>query len=109
MKLILTLSVACGLMAASLAHAAVDADAAQALMKSSGCFKCHAVDKKKDGPAFKEVAKKYTGKADAEDKLYKHLTTKPMIEIDGNKEEHAAVKSSDPAAIKNLVQWILAQ
>lgn len=107
MKLLLTLSVAAGLMAASIANAAVDADAAQALMKKSDCFKCHAVDKKKDGPAFKEVAKKYKGKADAEDKLVKHVTTKPMIEVDGKKEEHKAVKSSDPAEIKNAVQWIL--
>ena len=109
MKLILSLSVACGLMAASLAHAAVDADAAQALMKSSGCLGCHALDKKKVGPAFKEVAKKYKGNADAEDKLYKHVTTKPMVEIDGNKEEHGAIKSSNPAEIKNVVQWILSQ
>ena len=107
MKLLLTIAAACGLMTASLANAAVDADAAQALMKKSDCFKCHAVDKKKDGPAFKEVAKKYKGKADAEDKLVKHITTKPMIEVDGKKEEHKAVKTSDPAEIKNAVQWIL--
>ncbi len=109
MKLLLTLAAACGLMTASLANAAVDADAAQALLKKSDCFKCHSVDKKKDGPAFKEVAKKYKGKADAEDKLVKHVTTKPMIEIDGKKEEHKAVKTSDPAEIKNAVQWILSQ
>ena len=109
MKLILTLSIACGLMAASLAHAAVDGDAAQALMKSSGCLGCHAVDKKKVGPAFKDVAKKYKGNAEAEDKVYKQITAKPMVEIEGNKEEHRAIKSSDPAQIKNVVQWILAQ
>jgi cytochrome c len=89
------------------AHAAVDADAAQALMKKSDCFKCHALDKKKDGPSYKEVAKKYKGKADAEEKLVKHVTSKPMIEVDGKKEEHKAVKSTDPAEIKNMVDWIL--
>jgi cytochrome c len=87
-------------------HAA-DADAAQALLKKSECMKCHAIDKKKDGPPFKETAKKYKGKADAEDKLIKHVTTKPMIEIDGKKEEHRNVKSTDAAEVKNLVQWIL--
>lgn len=87
-------------------HAA-DADAAQALLKKSECLKCHAIDKKKDGPPFKETAKKYKGKADAEDKLIKHVTSKPMIEIDGKKEEHKAVKSSDAAEVKNMVQWIL--
>jgi cytochrome c len=109
MKLLFTLAVACGLMSASLANAAVDADSAQALLKKSDCLKCHAVDKKKDGPSFKETAKKYKGKADAEDKLVKHLTTKPMIEIDGKKEEHKALKSTDSAEVKNVVQWILAQ
>ena len=108
MKLLSTLLVACGLMAASLAHAAVDADAAQALLKKSDCLKCHAIDKKKDGPAFKETAKKYKGKADAEDKLIKHITTGPTIEIDGVKEEHKKIKSTDAAEIKNVVQWMLA-
>lgn len=108
MKLLSGLLMACGLMvSASFAHAAVDADAAQALMKKSDCMKCHAIDKKKDGPAFKEVAKKYKGKADAEDKLVKHVTTGPMIEMDGVKEEHKMIKSKDPAEIKNAVQWIL--
>jgi len=107
MKLLSTLLLASGLMTVSLAHAAVDADAAQALLKKSDCFKCHAIDKKKDGPPYKEVAKKYKGKADAEDKLTKHITTSPTIEIDGKKEEHKSIKSKDAAEIKNVVQWIL--
>jgi len=107
MKILTSLMVACGLMTASFAYAAVDADAAQALLKKSDCFKCHAIDKKKDGTPYKEVAKKYKGKADAEEKLTKHITMKPMVEIDGKKEEHKAIKSSDPAEIKNVVQWIL--
>jgi len=89
------------------AQAAVDEEAAQTLLKKSDCFKCHAIDKKKDGPSYKEVARKYAGKADAESKLIKHVTLKPMIEIDGQKEEHKAIKSSDPAEIRNAVQWIL--
>ena len=107
MKILASLMVAGGLMTASFAYAAVDADAAQALLKKSDCFKCHAVDKKKDGPPFKETAKKYKGKADAEDKLTKHITTKPMVEVDGKKEEHKAIKSTDAAEIKNVVQWML--
>ena len=107
MKIVLTLIAACGLIATPLANAAVDADAAQALLKKSDCFKCHAIDKKKDGTPYKEVAKKYKGKADAEDKLTKHITLKPMVEIDGKKEEHRAIKSTDAAEIKNVVQWIL--
>ena len=107
MRILLSLTLACGLLAASLAQAAVDADAAQATLKKSDCFKCHAVDKKKDGPPFKETAKKYKGKADAEDKLTKHVTTSPMVEIDGKKEEHKSLKTKDAAEIKNVVQWIL--
>lgn len=107
MRLLLSLAVAGGLMAASLAQAAVDADAAQATLKKSDCMKCHAVDKKKDGPPFKETAKKYKGKADAEDKLTKHITTSPTIEIDGKKEEHKSLKTKDAGEIKNVVQWIL--
>jgi len=109
MKALLSLTVACGLMAASIAHAAVDADAAQAQLKKSDCMKCHSVDKKKDGPSFKETAKKYKGKADAEEKLTKHVTTSPTIEIDGKKEEHKSLKTKDAAEVKNVVQWILAQ
>jgi cytochrome c len=107
MKMMTTLAIACGLMAAVAAHAAVDADAAQALMKKSDCFKCHAIDKKKDGPPFKEVAKKYKGKADGQAALVKHLTSKPTIEIDGKKEEHRDIKSKDAGEISNAVQWIL--
>jgi cytochrome c len=100
-----TLIAAVGLSPTS--FAAADADAAQALMKKSDCFKCHAIDKKKDGTPYKEVAKKYKGKADAEETLIKHMTSKPMVEIDGKKEEHKAIKSSDPAEIRNAAQWIL--
>jgi len=94
---------------AGIAQAAdpVDADAAQALMKKSDCGKCHAVDKKKDGPAYKETAAKFKGKANAEDELYKHLTTSPKVKIDGKEEEHKAINSKNEAEIRNLVRYIL--
>jgi cytochrome c len=94
---------------AAVAADAVDADAAQALIKKSDCGKCHAVDKKKDGPSFKETAAKLKGKADAEDEIYKHITTGPKVKIDGKEEEHKKVKSTDDAEIKNLVRWILSR
>lgn len=93
---------------AGLTHAA-DEEAAKALAKRSDCMKCHAVDKEKKGPSYKKVAEKYRGKADAEQKLLKHITTGPMVKIDGEQEEHRVVESKDPAELKNLVQWILAQ
>lgn len=89
--------------------AAVDAAAALALARKSDCLKCHAVDKKKDGPAYKEVAAKYKGKPDAEAKLYTHLTTNPKVKIDGEEEEHTSLKTKDDAEIKNVIQWILSQ
>lgn len=109
MKLLSILFVACGLTTVSIANAAVDADAAQALLKKSGCMTCHAIDKDKMGPSFKKVAKNHKGKADAEDKVTKQITTKPTVTVDGNKMEHKAIASTNPAEIKNVVQWILAQ
>jgi len=88
---------------------AADDEAAESLMKKSGCFKCHSVDKKKDGPAYKEVAAKHKGKADAEQELYKHLTTQPMVKIEGKEEKHAKLKTTDDAQIKNVIQYILSR
>lgn len=92
----------------TIAGAAVDADAATKAMKDNGCTKCHSVDKAKKGPAFKKIAADMKGKADAEARLTKFLSTGPMVKMDdGTQEEHKAVK--DGAAVKNLVQFILAQ
>jgi cytochrome c len=108
-QLVIPLALALTAFSSNVLAADVDADAAQALAKKSNCFKCHAVDKKKDGPAYKEVAAKYKGKADAEDKLFKHVTTGPKIKIDGQEETHEIVKSKDDAQIRNLVRWILSR
>ncbi len=87
---------------------AVDADAAQALAKQSNCFKCHAIDKKKDGPAYKDVAAKYKGKPEAQARLITHITTGEKAKFeDGHEEDHAIVKTKDKDQIKNLVDWIL--
>ncbi|MDO8317777.1 c-type cytochrome [Rhodoferax sp.] len=88
---------------------AVDLAAAEALLLTNKCAKCHSVDKKKDGPAYKATATKYKGKADAEAKLFAHLTTAPTIEIDGIKEEHQKIKAKDDAAVKNLIKYILSR
>ncbi len=85
----------------------VDEAAAKALAKKSDCFKCHTVDEKKDGPAWREVAKKYRGKPDAEKTLYTHMTTAPKIKIDGEEENHQMVKSKKDPDIYNLVRFIL--
>ncbi len=89
--------------------AQVDADAAQALMKKSNCGKCHALDKKKDGPPYKETAKKYQGKPDAEQKLYIHLTTNPKVKVEGKEEEHTSLKTKKEDDVRNAVRWILSR
>jgi len=92
---------------------AVDAEAAKALARQNKCFNCHSVTEEKDGPAYKEVAKKFKGKANAEARLIEHLTSGEKAKFpDGHEEEHKIVKTSPPKdmdQIKNLVQWVLAQ
>jgi cytochrome c len=104
------LSLAFGSMVYLLAPSAmaIDAAAAQQLARQSNCFKCHAIDKDKDGPAWKGVAAKYKGKPEAESRLITHITSGEKAKFpDGHEEEHAIVKSKDPEQIKNLVDWIL--
>jgi cytochrome c len=99
-----------GLLALAPAAHAVDADAAQALAKKNDCFKCHAVDKDKKGPSYKKIAAKYKGKADAEEKIIKNVTTGPKVKLDdGTEEDHKVINTKDPAALKNLSDWILSQ
>lgn len=108
MKTILSIAavIACG--ATFIADAADDA-AAEALAKKSKCLTCHSVDKKKVGPSFKDVAAKYKGKADAEQKLFTHLTTNPKVKVDGKEESHDSLKTKDDAEVKNVIGWILSR
>lgn len=101
---------AAALLAAGAAPAAgADADAAQALMKKSGCFKCHSLTREKDAPSYKDIAKKLKGKPNAEQELYTHLTTNPKVKVEGKEETHDSLKTKDEAAIRNVVQFILSQ
>lgn len=105
---IAALSLAAAAMITPSAALAVDAAAAQALARQNNCFKCHAVDKKKEGPAWKEVAVKLSSDKDAEAKLVKHLTSGPKVKFeDGHEEDHPIIKAKSPDDTKNLVQWIL--
>jgi cytochrome c len=92
---------------------AVDEESAKALARQNKCLQCHAIDKKKDGPAYKEVAAKYRGKKDAEEQLIHHITSGEKAKFeDGHEEEHKIVKTSPPKdmdQIRNLVRWVLAQ
>ena len=68
-----------------------------ALAKSKGCLNCHALDQKKVGPAFKDIAAKYAGNADAELTLIAKLK-------DGK--GHMKIAASD-ADLKTLVDYVL--
>jgi len=50
----------------ALAGAPVHAQDAQKLLKEKACLACHNVDNKVVGPAYKDVAKKYRARKDAE-------------------------------------------
>jgi cytochrome c len=104
--LLIAAVLSCG---AAFAAVAADDAAAEALARKSGCLKCHSVDKKKDGPSFKEVAAKYKGKPDAEQTLFTHLTTNPKIKIDGKEEAHDSLKTKNDAEVKNVIGWILSR
>lgn len=86
----------------------VDPVEAESLAKKSNCFKCHHIDRKKESTPWREIARKYRGKPDAEEKLVRHVTLGEKVKFDdGHEENHKIVKSRDPVQIKNLVGWIL--
>jgi cytochrome c len=60
-------------------------------------LKCHTVGEKKVGPAYKDIAAKYTGKSGADETLVAKLR-------DGK--GHVKATASE-AEIKTLVQWVL--
>jgi cytochrome c len=89
---------------------AMDEAAAQSLAKKNDCFKCHAVDKEKKGPSYQKIAAKYKGKPDGEEKVIKNITTGPKVKLDdGTEEDHKIINTKDPAALKNLAEWILSR
>jgi cytochrome c len=72
---------------------------AQADLAQKSCGSCHALDTKKMGPSFKDIAKKFKGNATAEADIVTKLKTG---------KGHPAVKASD-ADLAGIVKWVLAQ
>lgn len=105
----LILTITCSLGMGGAYAQSVDAAAAESLAKKSKCLTCHSVDKKKDGPSFKETAAKFKDKADAEQKLFAHLMSNPKVKVDGKEEVHEGPKTKNEAEIRNLVRWILSR
>ena len=75
------------------------------LAKSKNCMACHAVANKVVGPAYKDVAAKYAGQADAEDKLTQKV-------LKGGSGVWGAVpmpanNQVSEAEARTLVKWVL--
>lgn len=87
--------------------ASFDADSANALAKKANCFKCHAIDKRKKAPSYKDIAKRYTGKPHAERELFLHITGNPVVKLEDGEEKHTAPETKDEQELYNLVRWIL--
>jgi cytochrome c len=88
-----------GLLASGAAMANAD------LAKAKNCMTCHSVGNKVVGPAFKDVAAKYAGQKDAEDKL----TQKVMKGGSGSwgAVPMPANTQVNEAEARTLVKWVL--
>ena len=82
----------------ALAATAANADAPMDMLKAKGCLGCHDIDKKKVGPAYKDVAAKYKGDAGAQAKI--------MGELKEGKGHPVKVKASDDE-LKTLINYVL--
>ena len=105
MNPILLCALAAGALLGTGAHAA-DAAAAKALASKSACMACHAVDKKLVGPAFKDVAAKHKGQADALEKVAARIKS-------GGSGLYGPVPMPPQASLKDdelklLAGWVLA-
>ena len=86
----------------------VDVEAAIALVKRNDCFKCHAIDKTKKGPAYRRIAGRLASKPDAAEVIVEHVSSGPMIQFDdGTSERHKIVDTRDRNELENLARWLL--
>jgi cytochrome c len=77
------------------------------LAKAKNCMACHAVANKVVGPAYKDVAAKYAGQKDAEDKLVQKVL-KGGSGVWGAIPMPANPQVSEAEA-HTLVKWVLSQ
>ena len=87
------------------AFAVAPALADQALATAKNCMSCHSVERKLVGPAYKEVAAKYSGQKDAADKLAVKIM-KGGSGVYGAVAMPANTQVADAEALK-LASWIL--
>jgi cytochrome c len=84
--------------AAALVAGTANADMDTAQLKAKGCLGCHDVDKKKVGPALKDVAAKYKADKGAQEKIVAKMKSG---------KGHPKVNASDDE-LKKLVGDVLA-
>lgn len=77
------------------------------LAKAKNCIACHAVANKVVGPAYKDVAAKYAGQKDAEDKLTQKVL-KGGSGVWGPIPMPANGQVTEAEA-RTLVKWVLSQ
>lgn len=106
---LLVMGIAIGVgLSSGTAWATLDALSALEVLKRNDCTKCHSVKKSKNGPSYNKVARKHRGDPQAEEKLFKHLTTSPMVKLeDGTKEKHKKTDFKSPEHIREFIRWIL--
>jgi cytochrome c len=80
--------------AGALAAGASQAQSGMEVLKTKGCLGCHDFEKKKVGPAYKDIAAKYKGNKDAQAQaVAKFKASKPHAKVKVTDEElNAAVK-----------------
>lgn len=81
------------------AAGAYAADAPPDVLRSRGCLNCHAVDAKRVGPAFKDIAAKYKDSEHAVEDLSAKLKSG---------QGHPKVSASDDE-LKSGLAWVLRQ
>ena len=95
MKAILLVVAAAGMLASGVGYAESGAD----VLKAKGCLGCHDIDKKKVGPAYKDIAAKYKGNKNAEAELIKVLRAGPP--------GHAIKVTISDAELKAALEYVL--
>jgi len=102
MKRSLLVCLAIGALASS---AVMAANSELELAKAKNCLACHSVANKVVGPAYKDVAAKYTGQKDAENKLVQKVM-KGGSGVWGAVPMPANTQVNEAEA-RTLVRWIL--
>ncbi|HEY5720680.1 MAG TPA: c-type cytochrome [Gammaproteobacteria bacterium] len=77
------------------------------IVSKNKCFKCHAVEREKVGPAYINVSKKFNEDPNGRQKIYTHLTTSPTIKVEGRDETHVNLKAGGDADINEVISWLL--